>query len=136
MCSVRCSHGPFQLIGGGGVWPNDVHLARRDGEVSERDRPSVVPGGEEFQHRNRYTVCAPAGPQFDVAALKKLAIAGAALQLLGTWLKTRLDGMHIKFKIEQLQPAIKSEIAKRAEEVAHAQVNGGKAYANVLGRSG
>jgi len=58
-------------------------------------------------------------------------IAAAALQLLGTWLKNRLDGLHIKFKIEQLQPAIKSEIAKRAEEVAHVQVNGGKAYANV-----
>jgi hypothetical protein len=55
----------------------------------------------------------------------------AAIQLLGTWLKSRLDGMHIKYEIERMEPAIHNEIAKRAEEVAHVQVNGDKAYANV-----
>ena len=53
------------------------------------------------------------------------------LMLIATWLRNQLAEIVIKGEIHLLEPVIRAEVEKRAEEVAHLQVNGSKAYANV-----
>jgi hypothetical protein len=58
-------------------------------------------------------------------------VVSILLTMLATWLRARLDEFVIRGEIRLLEPDIKKEVEKRSEEVAHLQVNGGKAYANV-----
>jgi hypothetical protein len=82
------------------------------------------------------TPTAAGGTAFGVRLARGVRIVGGqillfALQVLGTWLKGHVDELHIRHKIEQYEPIIMAEIQKRADEVAHIQVNGGKAFGNV-----
>jgi hypothetical protein len=82
------------------------------------------------------TPAAAEGATFGARLARGVRVVGGtiimfALQALGTWLKGRLDELHIRYEIEQLQPTIMVAIQKRADEVAELQVNGSKAYGNV-----
>jgi hypothetical protein len=78
----------------------------------------------------------PGGLAFAARIATGVRIAGgfilmAAVQVLATWLKNRLDGMYIKSEINRLEPKIQAEISRRIEEVAEVQIRADRAYANV-----
>ena len=99
-------------------------------------KATAAPASAEPEPPTTTATTAAEGATFGARLARGARVVGGnvllfAVQAFGTWLKGRFDELHIKYKIEQLQPTIMAEIKKRTDEIAQLQVNGSKAYGNV-----